>query len=64
MMGCRGEALTDEITLDPNELEDALWLSREELARALASDHPSIRAPRKGSIAQFLLYNWLADRLD
>lgn len=64
MIGCEGVAESEEITLDPAELEDALWLTREEVARALAGDHPTIRRPRAGAIAGFLLANWVADRLD
>lgn len=64
MIGCHGEATGTEITLDPAELEDALWLSREELASVLAGTHPAIRQPRKGAIAEFLLSAWVADRLE
>ncbi|WP_420395945.1 NAD(+) diphosphatase [Nioella sp.] len=64
MFGCWGEALSRDITLDPAELEDALWISREELAEALAGCHPTLLPARKGAIAQFLMENWLADRLD
>ncbi len=64
MIGCHGEAEVGEITLDPAELEDAFWISREEMAVVLAGTHPRIRQPRKGAIAQFLLSNWVADRLD
>src|SRR5690606_6147260 len=64
MRGAAGEALDETIILDPNELEAARWVSREDLARAFAGDHPEIRAPRRGAIAGFILGNWLADRLD
>lgn len=64
MLGARAEALSDQITLDPAELEDALWISREDLVDVLAGRHPAIRPGRKGAIAWFLLTNWLADRLD
>lgn len=64
MLGAAGEALDETIILDPNELEAARWVSREDLARAFAGDHPEIRAPRRGAIAGFILGNWLADRLD
>jgi NAD+ diphosphatase len=30
----------------------------------MAGEHPRLKAPRKGAIAQFLLSAWLADRLD
>ncbi|MGI1662946.1 NAD(+) diphosphatase [Palleronia sp. KMU-117] len=64
MFGCRGEALTREITIDPAEIESARWVSREDIAAALAGQHPEIRPARKGAIAQFLLSHWVADRLD
>jgi NAD+ diphosphatase len=63
MIGCRAEALDDRITLDPVELEDALWASREEVALAMTGAHPRIKPSRRGSIAQFILNAWLADRL-
>ncbi len=64
MIGCRGEALSEEITLDPEELQDARWVTREEMVAAFAGTHPLIKPSRRGSIAQFIMSNWLADRLD
>lgn len=64
MLGCAGEAVSDAIVLDPVELEDARWISREDMVTVLAGAHPDIRPPRKGAIAQFMITNWLADRLD
>lgn len=64
MLGCRGEALSDEITVDPLELEDALWISREEILRVLAGLDPRIKPARRGAIAHFLIRAWVADRLD
>ena len=64
MFGCRGEALSRDITLDPVELDDAIWVSREEMMQAFAGLHPVLKPARKGAIAHFLLRNWLADRLD
>ncbi len=64
MFGCRGEALTKEITIDPNEIEDAIWVTREEMADVFASKHPKIKPARKGAIAHFLIRNWLADTLE
>ena len=63
MLGCAGEALSDRITLDPAELQDAFWLPREEVALALAGQRPGLRLASEGSIARFLIRNWLADRL-
>ncbi|WP_434290270.1 NAD(+) diphosphatase [Celeribacter sp. SCSIO 80788] len=64
MLGCRAEALSREITLDPAELEDARWVRREEMALALAGRHPEIAAARKGALAQVLLSKWVADDWD
>ncbi|WP_420557850.1 NAD(+) diphosphatase [Roseovarius sp.] len=63
MFGCRGVALSREITIDPVEIEDAMWISREEMMQAFAGSHPVLSPARKGAIAQFLLRNWLADTL-
>ena len=63
MIGCHGRALGRELTLDPAEIEDALWLTREETALAFAGRHGRVRPPREGAIAGFLLRAWLADRL-
>lgn len=64
MLGARGQATSTAITLDPAELEDALWISRDDMVEVLAGRHPKIRAGRRGAIAWFLIRNWLADRLD
>jgi NAD+ diphosphatase len=64
MFGCAGEAVSHEIKIDPVEIEDALWVTREEMADIFAGQHPKIKPARKGAIAHFLLENWLADLLD
>ena len=63
MFGCLGVALTTEITVDPEELEHALWVSREDMVEALSGTHPTIRPARKGAIARFLIERWLSDTL-
>ena len=64
MFGCAGLALDRELTIDKTEIEDAFWVSRADMMTVFAGEHPSIRPTRIGSIAHFLLQNWLADRLD
>ncbi len=64
MFGCWGEALTDDITLDPVELDDALWVSRKDMETVFAGQHPKIKPARRGAIAHFLLENWLRNTLD
>ena len=59
-----GNGIVQEITIDPVEIEDARWVTREEMAEVSAGKHPEIRPARKGAIAHFILHNWLADRLD
>jgi NAD+ diphosphatase len=64
MLGCRGEALSRDITMDPVEIEDALWVTRDQMLQVFAGEHPVMKPARKGAIAHFLLHNWLADTLD
>jgi NAD+ diphosphatase len=63
MLGCAGEALDDEITIDPTELADARWVSREQVLEAFGG-HGDFQPARPGAIAHFLLSAWVADRLD
>ena len=64
MLGCQGEALNEDICIDPEEIEQARWVTREELLDAAAGQNPTLLPARKGAIAHFLLHNWLADTLD
>jgi NAD+ diphosphatase len=63
MFGCYGEAMSDAITIDPVELEDARWVSRDEVKQILAGTHPAINKPRPGAIAGALIEAWANDRL-
>ncbi|XDA97007.1 NAD(+) diphosphatase [Sulfitobacter sp. LCG007] len=64
MFGCSGEAESEQITVDPVEIEAARWVSREEMMEVMADRHPDIGPSRKGAIARFLIEHWLADTLD
>jgi len=64
MFGCQGVATSREITIDPVEIEDALWVTREEMMDVFAGNHATILPARKGAIAHFLLEHWLADTLE
>jgi NAD+ diphosphatase len=64
MIGCLAEAETEDISLDPAELDDALWLSREDLVAVMDGRHPRVRPARRGAIAHALMAEWLADRLN
>ena len=63
MIGCWGEAVSDDIVIDPKEIEDAIWTTREEILEAWASKSSTLVAARKGAIAHFLIKNWLSDTL-
>ena len=60
MIGCHAEALSEDINLDPVELEAALWASRERVMETLDGSDPSFQPARKGAIARNLLDRWLA----
>ena len=64
MLGCRGYATSTEISIDPEEIEDAIWVTREEMLETFAGNNPNMKPARKGAIAHFLLVNWLQDTLD
>jgi NAD+ diphosphatase len=56
MIGCHAQALTEEITIDRDELEDARWFSRAECASMLAGAHPQgIACPAPLAIAHWLI---------
>jgi NAD+ diphosphatase len=55
MLGFHAEALTTEITIDPEEMEDARWLSRQQVEDCEAL---GIRMPRTDSIAFRLIKAW------
>lgn len=62
MLGCVAEVISREITLD-DELEDALWLSREEVLAAWSGESTRITPARRGAIAHHLIGAWLAGRI-
>lgn len=64
MFGCWGEALSTEIEIDPDEIEDAKWVTRSQMLEVFAGNDPAMLPARKGAIAHFLLHHWLADTLD
>lgn len=60
MIGCIAEALTEEITIDHNELEDARWFSRSEMQALIARGHPEgLISPHPFAIAYHVIVQWL-----
>ena len=56
MLGFHAEGLSEDITIDPEELQDARWFSRADLR-----NHESLGfgLPRADSIARRLIEDWL-----
>jgi NAD+ diphosphatase len=63
MIACVGEALTDELVIDTNEIEAAIWVDRAEMREAINGRHPRIGAARKGAIARSVLDAWSEGRI-
>jgi NAD+ diphosphatase len=60
MIGCLAQASTREVIVDGEELEDARWFTREEVAAMFEKRHPQgISAPNRMAIAHHLLKFWL-----
>lgn len=57
MVGFEAEVETDELTLDPEEIEEARWLTRAEARTALAGEGP-VMVPPSVAIAHHLLKGW------
>lgn len=64
LIGCIAEAQKTTFGLDEEELEDAVWINREDMLDVLGGRHAKVRPPWKGSLANFLIRNWVADRLE
>ncbi len=56
MLGFSAKAVTDKITLHDKELEDAKWVTRDELINGLLNK--TLKSPTSYSIAYRLLENW------
>ena len=56
MLGFHAEALSQEITIDPAELRDARWFTREEIRNP---ESAGFSLPRVDSIARRLIEDWL-----
>jgi NAD+ diphosphatase len=65
MIGCHAEAISHEIVLDHNELADARWFDREEVASMIARKHPDgFTAPAPVAIAYHIIRAWVEDGVE
>lgn len=62
MIGLVLEAETDDIVVDPHELETARWFTREELAQIMAGQHLEVNAPSPVAVAHHIMKAWLDGR--
>ena len=63
MFACTSEALSDELTLDTTEIEEAGWFSADEVRAAMAGDESApFIAPPPFAIAHDLLKHWLSQQ--
>ena len=62
MIACIAEATSTDIVMDTNELEDAMWITKDD-ARAALADAPDKKfgAPPPFAIANTLLRCWVAE---
>ncbi|MCY7270604.1 MAG: NAD(+) diphosphatase [Sphingomonas bacterium] len=62
MIGCTATATGDALTIDRQELDDARWFTRNEVAGALAGEpNAAFLAPPHFAIARTLIDHWLGD---
>jgi NAD+ diphosphatase len=61
MIGCIGEALTDEIAFDGEELEDARWFTKDDVRRMLEGTHEHFDSPSPIAIANRLIREWVQE---
>jgi NAD+ diphosphatase len=65
MIGCHAEALSRDITVDRDELEDARWFSRDETAQMLTRRHPDgLTTPPGVAIAYHIIRSWVEDGIE
>ncbi|WP_147065007.1 NAD(+) diphosphatase [Knoellia locipacati] len=62
MIGFTARAVSTELVLQQDEIEEARWFEREELARAVADG--SLRISGRISIARRLIEHWYGEELD
>jgi len=62
MLGCWAEGLSEAIVID-DEIEDARWVTRAEMALALRGEHPHFAPPRADAIARWILAAWVAGEI-
>jgi len=64
MIGCHAEAVTHDIVVDHEELEDARWFSKTEVATMLMRRHPDgLTTPPPVAIAHHIIRAWVENEI-
>ena len=64
MLGCLALAESRKLHVNTDEIEDAIWLTREQILDVYAGGSRTISPPRPGSIAEAILKTWLSGSVD
>ena len=65
MIGCHAQALSRDIVVDHEELEDARWFSKDEVVAMLLRKHPQgLTTPPPVAIAHHIIRAWIEDEID
>lgn len=59
MIGCQGQAITTDITIEPVEMADVRWFSKDEAADALYKKTKQLYLPGSMAIAHHLIRSWI-----
>ena len=59
MMGCRATAESSRLQIDYSEMEDARWYRKKELISLQENNNFSLKLARKGTIANYLIEEWI-----
>lgn len=60
MIGCTAEANSKDLTLDETEIDDARWVTKEQMIAAIRGETPDFFVPPPLAIAHDLLKHWLS----
>ncbi len=63
MVGMKVEAISKELNIDKNEINDAIWVHKDELKKVLENKETKFTLPGKFAIARNLLEYWLDGEL-
>jgi NAD+ diphosphatase len=64
MIGCHAEALSRDIVVDREELEDARWFNKDEIVAMLMRRHPDgLTTPPPVAIAHHIIRAWVEDEI-